>query len=290
VAPENFAEQLEVLCQQAHPISLQELVRGLQDGGLPERATVLTFDDGYTDALFEVKPLLERYGIPATVFVTTGYMGREFWWDELERMVLSTPIFPERQSLIVNGGIHEWSIGVAQFASNRRTADAREQLARSLYGQLVSMSSGERDQAMAQLRSWTGTESDERPKNRALTADEIIELARDNLVEIGAHTVSHPILTALSVAAQKDEIQQSKACLEKLLGKPVTSFSYPNGLAADDTRTAVRESGFTCACSSYNDVARRGSDRFDLPRFWIPNWDGTTFSRWLMRWLQGPRD
>ncbi len=219
VSPQHFAAQLEALRRFAHTVSLQELVLGLQNGALPRRAVALTFDDGYADVLYHAWPLLERYEIPATVFVVSGCLGREFWWDESAR-----------------------------------------------------------DKA--------GIASSSQQHGRALTADEVIQLARYNLVEIGSHSVTHPKLATRPVDEQRSEIQQSKAYLEELLGRPVTSFSYPHGSVSDGTRNIVRETGYRCACASFNDVVYRGSDPFRLPRFWVPDWDGDRFGRWLRWWLR----
>ena len=97
VSPTNFAEQLEVLRRYANPISLKEMVMALRAGDLPPRAVVITIDDGYADNLIHAKPLLKQYDVPATVFVTTGYIGqhREFWWDELERLLLQPNHLPQ---------------------------------------------------------------------------------------------------------------------------------------------------------------------------------------------------
>jgi peptidoglycan/xylan/chitin deacetylase (PgdA/CDA1 family) len=97
--------------------------------------------------------------------------------------------------------------------------------------------------------------------------------------------VSHPLLSRLSVARQRTEISGSRRDLEAVVGRPVTAFSYPFGDTTQDVRVMVREAGYQCACQSRNGVAWRHADRFNLPRFWVPNWDGRTFSRWLERWL-----
>ncbi|HET9531812.1 MAG TPA: polysaccharide deacetylase family protein, partial [Blastocatellia bacterium] len=88
VTPQHFAEHMEILRRHARPISLRELTGALREGSVPRRSVVVTFDDGYLDNLKNARPLLERYDIPATFFIATGYLGgeREFWWDELERM------------------------------------------------------------------------------------------------------------------------------------------------------------------------------------------------------------
>jgi peptidoglycan/xylan/chitin deacetylase (PgdA/CDA1 family) len=105
VTPAHFAEHLEILRTQAQPISLQQLVQASRDGGLPERAVALIFDEGYFDNLENARPLSERYDIPATLFVTTGHLGhaREFRWDELDRLVLQPGVLPPTLRLHVQG-------------------------------------------------------------------------------------------------------------------------------------------------------------------------------------------
>src|SRR5215203_1242979 len=85
VPPERFDEQVEMLVRNWHVLSLPRLLGTLHEGTLPKRSVVITFDDGYADNLFEAKPILERHGLPATVFVASGFVGRreEFFWDEL---------------------------------------------------------------------------------------------------------------------------------------------------------------------------------------------------------------
>jgi peptidoglycan/xylan/chitin deacetylase (PgdA/CDA1 family) len=288
VTPQYFDEQLEVLHRCACPISLRELVQRLRDGNLPRRSVSLTFDDGYADNLYYAKPLLERYQIPATVFVATGYVGREFWWDELERMLLSPTTLPEKLSLSINGGIYGWVLRESSPSTMQEVAlSPARRLLRSLYPQLLPMPDAERQQVLAQLWAWTGADGDlaDRVSCRGLTAAELIELARGSLIDIGAHSVTHPLLAKCLNSVQRAEIVQSKTFLEELLRQSVTSFAYPNGSSSQETLAIVTEAGFNCACASFNDVVWSGSDCYHLPRFWVPNWDGATFSRWLARWL-----
>lgn len=277
VTPQHFAEQLEVLRRYAHPISLQQLVQGLRDGGLPRRAVVLTFDDGYADVYTRARPLLEQFDIPATVFIITGYLGREFWWDELKRGVLSARTLPALLALR-NGA-------TTRPAPQGGSRDPRRDLVLWLYRQLLPLAQEEREAAMSRLWDWLGMAANGDESSRALTADETIHLAQGGLVEVGAHSVTHPRLAALSAAAQQDEIRQSRASLEELLGRTVVAFSYPNGSASPTSRALVRATGFACACASFSDLVWRSSDRFYLPRFWAPDWDGDVFSRWLRGWV-----
>jgi peptidoglycan/xylan/chitin deacetylase (PgdA/CDA1 family) len=287
ITPQHFAEQLEVLRKDGQLLSLQELLRALREGHVPRRAVVLTFDDGYADTLYTAKPLLERYHIPATVFITTGALGREFWWEELKRLLLTPETLPERLSLTIEGTIYEWTVSAA--GENRLwqvAADPRLRLLWSLHQELRTLPEDERQRVLARLRIWAGTTSPGQMSRRALSTDEILELAQGDLIEVGAHTVTHSPLADLSPAMQRCEIVQSKRYLEDLLAQPVTSFSYPHGSLSDSTVAVVRETGFTCACRSFNDVTWRGSDRFQLPRLWARDWDGDRFRRWIIRWLK----
>ena len=115
VTPHHFVEHLDLLQSYAHPVTLEHLYRGISDGDLPDRSVAITFDDGYGDNLYNAKPLLERYDVPATVFMTTGYIGceREFLYDELDRLLLQPGTLPEALYLDVNGSSYKWELGQA---------------------------------------------------------------------------------------------------------------------------------------------------------------------------------
>jgi peptidoglycan/xylan/chitin deacetylase (PgdA/CDA1 family) len=112
-------------------------------------------------------------------------------------------------------------------------------------------------------------------------------MAEGGLVEVGAHTVTHPVLATLPVTAQRDEIHRSKSSLEEILGHSVTSFSYPHGSYTLETTTLLREAGFTQACSSIADVVWQNTDGFQLPRQIVKDWDGETFARRLEERFSG---
>ena len=132
-----------------------------------------------------------------------------------------------------------------------------------------------------ELLRWAGAEPAGRSTHRSLSLEEVVSLEREKHIEIGAHTVTHPVLSALPVASQREEIQRSKVRLEEILNRPVTSFSYPHGDLSAETADIVREAGFACACSARADVVRPSTRRFWLPRVHIPNWNGEKFARWL---------
>ena len=115
VSPRHFSEQLEVLTEYGTPLGLSRFIQALNRGRLPPRPIVVTFDDGYIDNLSHATPLLERYEVPATIFLVSGAMGRrrEFWWDELERVLLQPGPLPKDLQLTIAGNLQSWSLGGA---------------------------------------------------------------------------------------------------------------------------------------------------------------------------------
>jgi peptidoglycan/xylan/chitin deacetylase (PgdA/CDA1 family) len=298
VSPRHFAEHIAVLRSVATPVPLRQLTEALDGGNLQRRAVVVTFDDGYADSLYHAKPVLERYGVPATVFLTTGYIlhGREFWWDTLTRLVLqSGERLPEYLRLRMNGGTFEWRSGEAApdnagaddrgcswtLAEGRPTE--RQALHRALWQRLSVLRPAEQERVMDDLLTWAGGTSMSDPDQRPLSVQETAYLARSELIEIGAHTATHPVLSAHSPDFQRKEIRQSKMECEEIIGRPVTSFSYPYGAYNEESLSAVAEAGFTCACLTEAGPVRRGSDRLRLPRNYVGNWGGEAFAKWLSR-------
>jgi peptidoglycan/xylan/chitin deacetylase (PgdA/CDA1 family) len=276
VAPVHFDEQLAVLRKHANPVSLQALVDGMLSGNLAPRSVAVTFDDGYVGNLHHAKPILERYEIPATVFVITGYLGKEFWWEELARLCEHAK---DNFCLNVNGRQFKWR------SNGAVNGYLRKRRALSLHHFFSLLNEPEKYNGLAQLRSLVGISADNSSVIRAMTSDELRELATGGLVDVGAHTVSHPFLPKLGIKAQQNEISESKKYLEALLDSQIESFCYPYGLLTRKTAAIVRDTGFRCACATYRDIVTYRNDLFRLPRFLIPNSNGTQFARWLHQWM-----
>lgn len=284
-------------------MQLREAVHALSHGQLPQRAVIVTFDDGYADNLQNAKPLLEQYDVPATVFVTAGYVGgeREFLWDALDNVLLQPRPLPGTLRLSLGGNTYEWEFGDALeydeqlyqrhrywHMLDRDDPTPRHRLYRHLFQLLRQLPSDQHQEVIDKLASWADAETTARPTHRVLTQDEVVQLANGRLVEVGAHTMTHPVLSALPTSVQRSEIQQSKTYLEELLGTSVVSFAYPFGSRTDYTAktvAAVRNAGFLCACSNYADIVWRGSDPFQLPRILVRDWTGDGLDRLLRGWI-----
>ncbi|MGB5714567.1 MAG: polysaccharide deacetylase family protein [Waterburya sp.] len=300
VTPKNFAEHLQVIQQHTQPISLKELAQAHQEGNICDRSVAITFDDGYANNLHQAKPLLEQYQIPATVFVATEYLAkpREFWWDELERIILQTKQLPGKLSLTIHQQEQQWELGTASIYSKseawlKRNLPAwnaqpgsRLRFYYELWAKLQPLTPHQRQPLLEQITAWANYSFPEpRTSHRPMTIAELSEIERGGIIDLGGHTVSHPLLSEQSLGLQREEIQQSKLNLEKLLNHPVHSFAYPFGAYSPETLPLVEEAGFNYACSTLETTVWRKSDRYLLPRFEVQNWNKVEFERKLLNWL-----
>lgn len=279
VQPKRFAEQLEVLRAAYSPTALGKLVAGDAVGSVQRPAVAVTFDDGYEDNLTIAAGLLESWDVPATVFVTTGAMDRggEFWWDALERTLLAG-----------EDGAIGWDVTKPDAPTPGCDAYRR------LHPILKAQDAGVRAQALATLK---GSGSDDvssaaRATHRPMTADQVHALSRSRCVEVGGHTVTHPVLSRLGLDRQREEIVNCRRRLTEIVGRPIDGFSYPYGTRRDFTRETadlVREAGFSYACANVPGLAAGGSgdahDRYALPRVIVRDWDGDEFARRLAECL-----
>jgi peptidoglycan/xylan/chitin deacetylase (PgdA/CDA1 family) len=303
VSPCRFAEQLAVLADTYAVLRLSDVAAALRARRLPRRAVVVTFDDGYADNLEVAQPLLDAHALPATVFAATAYLGgREaYWWDRLERLLLRPGVLPGVLELRLGEDTAHWELGAAarydeeayrrHRSWNALSADdptLRHVAYRELHRLLWRSGSSARNAALATLEANHEPlgHADEAP--RALTADELVRLTAGKLIEVGAHTVTHPRLSGLAIAEQRAEIVASKQRLETILGRPVTGFAYPYGARGDytpDTVQLVREAGFSCACTTAPAPVRRSSAPFELPRVVVRDWSGAEFASRLRDWF-----
>jgi peptidoglycan/xylan/chitin deacetylase (PgdA/CDA1 family) len=302
VSPARFGEQLEALQRAARVVPLRELQRRMVDGSAEPGSVAITFDDGYADNLLAGLPLLARHAAPATLFVATGYLGgeREFWWDELERLLIEPGDLPKTVTLELSDGPLRLDLGstlyagaerVARRIARRRSASAppsaRVAAFRAAWERLQRLPHAERWGALEALRVATRRAPGPRASRRQLTEDELLRLASDGLVEIGAHTVTHPALSLLSSAEQREEILGSVATLDQLLGTRVRGFSYPHGRSTEETECIARDAGLEYACAS-GPVAPRSTrrtparpDPFALPRVLVPDIDADALLQML---------
>ncbi|MCR5235797.1 MAG: polysaccharide deacetylase family protein [Lachnospiraceae bacterium] len=231
VKPELFDRQLQYIKSNYRVLRSEE---DWSDTG-NEPCAVITFDDGYEDMYTEMLPVLEKNNVPATVFVCTGNLGtdREFWWDELERIVY-----------FADSSIQEFnSFGMTLSVRNDKK---RDETCYRLHPVLLKMDTEERSKYLSrlseELKSFKKRES-----CHSMNPDQLKRLSESPLITIGGHTVTHSCMICESEKQQEWEIQHSKEIIEGITGRKMEVFSYPFGQRGDFSDTTIRiasESGY----------------------------------------------
>jgi peptidoglycan/xylan/chitin deacetylase (PgdA/CDA1 family) len=293
VTPDNFAQQMSVLRSAGRPTDLAALAAERGAGGSGRPRLAVTFDDGYLDNALSALPVLERYDIPATIFVVSGKLGsaREFWWDALERCVLRPPALPASLELAAGGTVRRWSVpaGAPDPADAGWRADLevpatpRQALFLELWEMLVLLDPAERDEALDGLIAWASV--DPAPPGRlAMGVDDLVRIAEHPLIEIGAHTAAHPSLPHQPAAVQRREIEEGLRSLEAMIGKPIRRFAYPYG-RYDEVAAAIVRERFDVACTSRPAAVTPVAGALALPRMQAVDGDGEAFTERVRTWL-----
>ena len=260
VPAEEFVAQMQHLRDAGYQVMpLDEMIASAAAGTLAPRAVSLTFDDGYADTWAHAGPVLEALRFPATCFVVGAALDRpyEFWWDAVDRILLSSPTLPARLEL--------------QLAGDRLdlpTATPAQRLAAraAIMERLYPLDHGARAAAVGALAGWSGASLAGDPARRPMTAGEVARLAASPGVTIGAHSQHHEQLPRLTHDAKLADLRTCRSRLESLIRRPVTALSYPYGSADDDTVAAAREAGFTLAVTTEARGLTGTFDSLRLPR------------------------
>lgn len=270
-----FERQLRMLKRFYPVLPLPVAVQRLRDGSLPPRAACITFDDGYADNAEHALPLLQQYGLHATFFIATGYLNGGHMWND--RVIDAV-----RQSPDASLDLRDLGLDCLPLASLAQRSAAIEHV----LGKLKYLPFEQRQRLAVDIRRRAGGAM--RTMEPAMLTTLQLRRLHAAGMGIGAHTVSHPILAAMSDRAARNDIANGKRELEQLLQAPVTLFAYPNGKAGRDYGPAhveiVKSLGFAAALATDWGVARpcAGLDLFQLPRF--TPWDrGRLAFLWRLR-------
>ena len=271
----RFDEIMAWVSQWFQFLPLEEAVRRLQAGNLPERAAAISFDDGYADNLIHAAPILQRYDLPATVFVATGFLdGGRIWNDTIIESVRNSAA----------SEIDATSLGLGVLAIE--TTEQKRLALDKLLTRIKFLSPQERSDAVGFMKEHCAAQL---PNDLMMTTEQVRAL-REVKISVGAHTVSHPILTRISDDEARKEIAENRERLESILGEPVSLFAYPNGKLGRDYAAKhveiVKKIGFQAAFTTNWGACGRQSDPFQLPRF--SPWDSSRFN-YAMRLMRNFR-
>jgi peptidoglycan/xylan/chitin deacetylase (PgdA/CDA1 family) len=299
VSPAHFEQHLHVLRTAYTVVPLPELASAVAQQTLRKPVVAVTFDDGYADNFLAAKPILEHYQIPATFFVASGNIGKpdEFWWDELEQLVLATPQLPAHYS----GTIAHQLIAANLTTETNLTESLRQQhqhwdantqapptqraaLFLELWRALRPLPHTEQQQHLRHLRQWAAVLPGCRPQYRSLASSELLELSSNPLFTIGVHTVSHPALASHSSAYQERELLENQYFLRQATTQPANIVAYPYGNFSPETLAVVAKNGFAAAVTTVQHAIRNNSNNYALGRFPVPDVPGPQFAQLMQQW------
>lgn len=258
----SFEQQLDYLQRNHTVTTLQDIVSAADNGkGLPRNAVVLTIDDGYEDFYSVAFPLLKQFDLPATLFVTTGFVNGEQWlWpDKVDWLLHNAGVIPEAIQL-----------GDVSLAAGPLDAGLRARYWGLLIHHLLKVTDEEKQQLINMLAARLGLTLPQLAPHqyRACGWEQLREM-QDQGIEIGGHTVTHPSLGRVTAAQAREEINACKQMLEQQLGSRPRPFCYPNGTVSDfnaEVMQLVQDSGFFCAVAAFDDC-RVFDQRFAMRRF-----------------------
>jgi len=261
-----FEEQISFLAKNYNCISLAELKQQLQKGKISPYSIVITFDDGFANNYSEAFPILKKYNVSATIFVTAGLLDTPiFIWNDQVSAILSATMKTE-----------------VQFGSEKmkiRTPFEKKRARFFIVTSLKQRSPLHIKKEIANLQEKLQV-SNEFLFNDALmqhcfgilTKEQVKEMHESGLIEIGSHGMTHSIISKLSDKEALWEIEQSKKLLEEIIAHSVTSYAYPNGTLKDFTkfhRKTLAKVGFNCVLTTIVERITVGVDFMQLPRYCV---------------------
>lgn len=248
----EFERRIRWLVKRRHIVSLDHALAAIRSRDGIKGLAVLTFDDAYSDFVEIVHPMLEKFDIPATYYITAGAVGAQklLWFDRYYSAVIGAQV---DQVIIQSlGGIQ------LKFGSLQEKIQSAVTLGRQLW----KIDLSQRDDVIEELVEKIG-KGPLNPAKLYLSPEDLKRLAQSPRVTIGSHTMTHPNLLRLSDKEIIRELSESKELLEEITGSPVLHLSYPNGLGDERIADLARKCGYRSACATGSGTF---DDLFMLPR------------------------
>ncbi|WP_029232398.1 polysaccharide deacetylase family protein [Butyrivibrio sp. VCB2006] len=268
-SPQSFELQMKILKEHFEVVPIDDIIVCTDKDRI-----IISFDDGYKDNYENALPILEKYNIPAVIYVSTGNIGsdKEFWWDEIERIICSNEKCPDN-ILFMGDEYALTDMGLKVGACYK----IRENLLRML--------PEERDEQLSILREITLDDGAGRMDNKSISANELKMLDKAAVITIGGHTVSHSRLSAEPEEMQRWEIEESKHVIENYIGHVITTFSFPFGGIEDydeKTISVAREAGYEIIAAVTRKYYDPKMDEYNFGRICVQNIESARdFKRFL---------
>ena len=297
VSPKHFSEQLAFLTNHYVPVHLLDLTHPKRINRLKKPWFVITFDDGYLDNVHKASPILKEFGVPATFFLTSSFVGSKkcFWWDELTEMMLNPGPLPHFGDEMLSWGLTEtdWN-AAADFTKEdfkifgkwnylSKPPTPRHKLFLKLYDILKTQPNEIRKKSLEALSISPTGKLKQIKKHLPMSINDAKALSADELFEIGAHSINHPDFRSLTDEEEKFQLEQSKRDLEARLGTIIRSFAYPHGSYQPRSLLAVKRAGFSIGCTIKNEIISNSVNRYILPRIPVVNMPGNEFDGFIKK-------
>lgn len=264
VSVKNFEEHIKFLSENYNILSFEK-----EWGKVSKPSVIITFDDGYADNYYNALPILERYKVPATIFVATQNIdtNKEFWFDCIENYFFNNENLPNSIKLNIAKKTFEFSL--------KNDNEIKDSYA-AIHLLLKNLLPDERKKVLDELKKVLNFTGMDRKKYRTLNSAELRMLDNSNYISVGAHTVSHTKLSLQSYDEQYEEIRNSKIELEKILNHKIIIFSYPFGTKDDynkDSIKILKNLKIKKAASNfYGQVHSWNTNTYEYPRYIVRNW------------------
>lgn len=300
VSPKNLEAHLRILKESGRVIPLQKLVKEVKNKWIRSDKVAITFDDGYADNFAVAKSLLEKYNLPATFFITSINIGmpHEFWWDELEKIILYTETLPQEIELAIADQVISCKLNdettlnddivtkhIAWKAYESPPATARCKLFLTIWESLQPLNHDRQQDYLTIIRQWAGCHISARQEYQCMSVDQLKQLSQNKLFSIQAHTATHAALSYHDKNFQSKEIDDNKQFLEKNLDKKVEIIAYPYGSYNSDTPGIAAGCGFKAALTTDEENVTNNTGKYRIGRFQVRNQDAVTFEKNLSRWI-----
>lgn len=257
----RFREQMTSVRRRYRLLPLREIVERLRRGAaLPAYTAAVTFDDGYRNNFTHAFPVLRELGIPATIFLTTGFLDerRPLWTDRL-----TLALARSRESMLE----------IAGHALPLRTPAERQRARDVVAAHLKALPGPEKDRQLDTVERGLGAVTADLPEELApLGWDDVRAMGASGLVDFGSHTVTHQIVSRLGPEDRAREIVQSCQRVEEEIGARCRLFAYPNGEPGDfddESRSLLRATNTIGAVTTVPGLVARDADVWTLPRILV---------------------
>lgn len=268
VTPEEFSMQMRFVAKHYQVVSLSKIISALQtDEPLMPNMCAVTFDDGWRDIFDYAFPVLRELSLPATVFLTTGYISGSGWARDERARFLMAQVFKLRH----------------RISSERRFGANRERLEACGFGELLRVPPQRFPQFVLKQSQRLQSEGDDVLDHASQVLEEAARAVIGNLdapflsweevremadygVDFGNHSSTHAVLPRLTDDEVRNEVFSATQVLKNEIGWIPGHFAYPFGKRNERVAKIVKEAGLSSGCTTHIGPVCVGDDLYALNR------------------------